>query len=79
MSQDVLERVIKVTCAQLNKQPSEVTAASAFMEDLGADSLDVVEIVMALEDEFGVEIPDTDVTNIKTVGDAADYVSKKSE
>lgn len=78
MSQDVLERVIKVTCAQLNKQPSEVTAESAFMEDLGADSLDVVEIVMALEDEFGVEIPDTDVTSIKTVGDAAEYVSKKS-
>lgn len=79
MSQDVLERVIKVTCAQLNKQPSEVTAESAFMEDLGADSLDVVEIVMALEDEFGVEIPDTDVTNIKTVGDAGEYVSKKTE
>ncbi|MGE0002104.1 MAG: acyl carrier protein [Fimbriimonadaceae bacterium] len=78
MSQDVSERVIKVTCAQLNKQPSEVTAESAFMEDLGADSLDVVEIVMALEDEFGVEIPDTDVTNIKTVGDAAEYVSKKT-
>lgn len=63
----------------MNKQPSEVTAESAFMEDLGADSLDVVEIVMALEDEFGVEIPDTDVTNIKTVGDAGEYVSKKTE
>jgi acyl carrier protein len=51
---------------------------ASFTEDLGADSLDVVELVMALEDEFGIDIPDEEVGNIKTVGDAVTYISSKS-
>jgi acyl carrier protein len=77
MSDDILARVIKVTCSQLQKSEGEATEDSRFMEDLGADSLDVVELVMALEEEFGVEIPDTDHANIKSVKDAADYIRGK--
>jgi acyl carrier protein len=50
---------------------------ASFQEDLGADSLDVVELVMAFEEEFGIDIPDDDVTNLKTVGNAVDYISSK--
>jgi len=77
MSADVLERVKKVTVEKLSVKEEEVTPESSFTEDLGADSLDVVELVMALEDEFGTEIPDDEVGAIKTVGDAVDYISKK--
>ena len=77
MSQDVFDRVVKVTVEELGVKPEEVTAASSFQDDLGADSLDVVELVMAFEDEFQIEIPDDEVGAIKTVGDAVDYISKK--
>jgi acyl carrier protein len=77
MSEDILARVVKVTCSQLNKPEGEIKAESSFMEDLGADSLDVVELVMAFEDEFGIEIPDTDVTELKTVNDAVEYIRGK--
>jgi acyl carrier protein len=56
---------------------SEVNEGASFTEDLGADSLDVVELVMALEEEFGIDIPDDDVANIKTVGDVVTYISGK--
>lgn len=79
MSADVLERVKKVTVEELGVKEEEVTEAASFTEDLGADSLDVVELVMALEDEFGIEIPDDEVGNIKTVGDAVKYIDSKSE
>ena len=77
MSQDVLNRVKKVTVEQLGVKEEEVTEPSSFQEDLGADSLDVVELVMALEDEFGIDIPDEEVGEIKTVGNAVDYITKK--
>lgn len=78
MSQDILNRVKKVTVEELGVKEEEVTETSSFTEDLGADSLDVVELVMALEDEFGIDIPDEEVGDIKTVGDAVSYITKKS-
>ncbi len=79
MSATVLERVKKVTCEELGVSETEVAEASSFTEDLGADSLDVVELVMAFEEEFGIDIPDDDVTNLKTVGEAVTYISGKSK
>jgi acyl carrier protein len=58
-------------------KPEEVTMEASFTDDLGADSLDVVELVMAFEDEFEIDIPDEEVGEIKTVGNAVDYISKK--
>ncbi len=78
MSQGILERVKKVTVEELGVKEEEVVEAASFTEDLGADSLDVVELVMAFEDEFSIEIPDDEVGEIKTVGDAVSYISKKS-
>lgn len=77
MSQDILNRVKKVTVEELGVKEEEVTESASFQEDLGADSLDVVELVMALEDEFGIDIPDEEVGEIKTVGDAVNYIEKK--
>ena len=77
MSAGVLERVKKVTVEKLSVKEEEVQEAASFTEDLGADSLDVVELVMAFEDEFGIEIPDDEVGSIKTVGDAVTYIDKK--
>ncbi len=76
--QDILNRVKKVTVEELGVKEEEVVESASFTEDLGADSVDVVELVMALEDEFGIEIPDEEVGEIKTVGDAVNYISKKS-
>jgi len=78
MSATVLERVTKVTCEELGVPENEVTETASFTDDLGADSLDVVELVMAFEEEFGIDIPDDDVTNLKTVGDAVSYVQSKT-
>lgn len=78
MSATVLERVKKVTCEELGVSEGEVNEGASFTDDLGADSLDVVELVMALEEEFGIEIPDDDVANLKTVGDAVKYIEGKS-
>jgi acyl carrier protein len=78
MSATVFERVRKVTCEELGVTETEVEMDKSFQEDLGADSLDVVELVMALEEEFGVEIPDEDVANMKTVGDAVTYIESKN-
>lgn len=77
MSQDIFDRVKKVTVEELGVKEEEVVETASFTEDLGADSLDVVELVMALEDEFGIDIPDDEVNNIKTVGDAVEYIKKK--
>lgn len=77
MSNDIFERVKKLTVEGLDVKAEEVKMETSFTEDLGADSLDVVELVMSLEDEFGIEIPDEDVGEIKTVGDAVDYITKK--
>lgn len=77
MSQDILNRVKKVTVEELGVKEEEVVETASFQDDLGADSLDVVELVMALEDEFGIDIPDEEVGEIKTVGNAVDYITKK--
>lgn len=77
MSADTLVRVKKVTVEELGVKEEEVVESASFTEDLGADSLDVVELVMAFEDEFGIDIPDDEVGEIKTVGDAVSYISKK--
>ena len=77
MSEDIFERVKKVTVEELGVKPEEVVETASFTEDLGADSLDVVELVMAFEDEFGIDIPDEEVGEIKTVGDAVTYITKK--
>lgn len=68
------ERVIKIIVEQLGVNPDEVKPESSFVEDLGADSLDTVELVMALEEEFDIEIPDEEAEKISTVQTAVDYV-----
>lgn len=74
---EVFERVRKVICEQLSVTEGEVSEDKRFQEDLNADSLDVVELIMALEEEFGIEIPDDDVANMKSVGDVTTYVAEK--
>lgn len=71
------ERVKDVIVAQLGVEPAEVKPESSFVDDLGADSLDTVELVMALEEEFGIEIPDEEAEKIKTVGEAIDHIKSK--
>lgn len=72
----VVERVTKVIVDRLGVDESEVKIEASFREDLGADSLDVVELVMELEDEFDMEISDDDAEKIATVGDAVSYIEK---
>lgn len=71
------ERVKEIIVDQLGVDPSEVTDKAHFIEDLGADSLDTVELVMAFEDEFKIEIPDEDSEKITTVGAAIEYLKNK--
>ena len=73
---DTLEQVIDIAVEELALDRNEVTADASFIEDLGADSLDVVELVMAFEEEFEIEIPDEDAENIETVQDAVDYINE---
>jgi acyl carrier protein len=70
----IVERVTKLVCEQLGVKEEEVTAEASFVEDLGADSLDTVELVMALEEEFETEIPDEEAEKITTVKEAIDYI-----
>ena len=72
------ERVKKIIAEQLGVEEEEVTPEASFVEDLGADSLDTVELVMALEEEFEIEIPDEDAEKILTVGKALDYIKEKA-
>ena len=72
------ERVKKIIAEQLGVEEDEVTPEASFVEDLGADSLDTVELVMALEEEFEIEIPDEDAKKILTVGKALDYIKEKA-
>jgi acyl carrier protein len=73
----VEERVKKIIAEQLGVEEDEVTPEASFVEDLGADSLDTVELVMALEEEFEIEIPDEDAEKILTVGKALEYIKEK--
>ena len=70
----IVERVTKLVCEQLGVKEEEVTLEASFVEDLGADSLDTVERVMALEEEFETEIPDEEAEKITTVKEAVDYI-----
>jgi acyl carrier protein len=72
----IFDDVKEVVVEQLNVNPNEVTLEANFVEDLGADSLDVVELVMALEEKFEIEIPDSDAEGIQSVKDVVDYIEK---
>ena len=78
MAEAVSDRVRAIIAEQLGVKLEEVTDGASFIEDLGADSLDTVELVMALEEEFGIEIPDEDAEKMVTVGDAIKYIDTKS-
>ena len=73
---DVDERVVKIICEQLNVTEEDVVPEASFVDDLGADSLDQVELIMAMEEEFDVSISDEDAEKIATVKDAIDYIGK---
>ncbi|MEW5826739.1 MAG: acyl carrier protein [Candidatus Bipolaricaulota bacterium] len=73
---DIGDKVKAIICDQLMVDASEVSDASSFVEDLGADSLDTVELIMEFEDEFGVEIPDEEAEKISTVGEAISFLEK---
>ncbi|MEP3477855.1 MAG: acyl carrier protein [Fuerstiella sp.] len=72
------EQVINIVSEQLDSPKADINRENSFVDDLKADSLDIVELVMALEDEFDVKIPDEDYDKIKTVGDVIDYIEEKS-
>lgn len=74
---EVLEKVKKIVIEHLGVEESKVVPAASFIDDLGADSLDQVELVMAFEEEFGIEIPDEAAEKITTVGKAVDYITQK--
>jgi acyl carrier protein len=74
---DIESRVRDIIVNELGVEPSKVTLEASFVEDLGADSLDTVELVMAFEEEFGIEIPDEDAEKMERVGDAVKYLEEK--
>ena len=78
MAEAVTDRVKAIITEQLRVKIEEVTDSASFIEDLGADSLDTVELVMALEEEFGIEIPDEDAEKMGSVGDAVKYIESKT-
>ena len=78
MSASIEERVRNIICDQLAVEADKVTLTASFIDDLGADSLDIVELVMTMEEEFDLDIQDEDAEKMKTVGDVIKYVSSKS-
>jgi acyl carrier protein len=72
-------KVKEIIVNELGVEPEKVTAEASFVEDLGADSLDTVELVMAFEEEFGIDIPDEDAEQMRTVGDAIKYMQEHME
>ncbi|MBN1863504.1 MAG: acyl carrier protein [Victivallales bacterium] len=75
----ISEKVKEIVVSQLGVAPDQVTPEAKFIEDLGADSLDQVELVMALEEEFGSDIPDEEAEKLTTVGDAIKYIESKQQ
>ena len=75
----MLEKMKEMIAEQLNCEESSITETTSFKDDLGADSLDLFELVMALEDEYGIEIPSEDLEKIVTVGDVVEYVNAHKE
>ncbi|GAB4355813.1 MAG: acyl carrier protein [Cyanophyceae cyanobacterium] len=75
MNQEILEKVRSIVSEQLGVDAEEVKPEASFTDDLGADSLDIVELVMALEEEFDIEIPDEEAEKIATVGQAAEHIA----
>lgn len=75
----VFEKVKEIIVNQLGVDADEITLNSAFIEDLGADSLDIVEFIMALESEFDIEIPEEEAENVSTVGDVVDYIKANAD
>jgi acyl carrier protein len=73
------ERVARIIVDQLGVSAEEIKPEASFIDDLGADSLDIVELVMAMEEEFDIEIPDDDAEKIRTIGDAFAYVEERSK
>jgi len=73
------DRVSAIIVEQLGVTKEELTPGASFIDDLGADSLDIVELVMAMEEEFDIEIPDDDAEKIQTIGDVISYVKEKTE
>lgn len=73
-SDEVFEKVKSIIVEQLGVTDTSVTMEASFIDDLGADSLDIVELIMALEEEFDIEIPDSDAEKVVTVGDVVDYI-----
>ena len=74
---EILEKIKDVVADKLDADPGDIAGDSRFIEDLGADSLDVVELIMGLEDEFGVEISDEEAEGIRTVGDVVRFITDK--
>ena len=74
---EILDKVKEVVMDKLGVEESQITETAHFMDDLGADSLDTVELIMQLEEEFGIEIPDEDAEGLLSVGQAVDYISTK--
>jgi acyl carrier protein len=74
--EEIFDKVKDVIVDQLNVEEDDVTEDAAFVDDLGADSLDIVELVMALEEQFGISIPDEQAEKIKSVGDAVSFISE---
>ena len=75
-SEEIFEKVKEIIVEQLGTPEASITMESSFLDDLGADSLDLVELIMALEEEFGIEIPDSDAEKVVTVGDVVDYIKE---
>ena len=78
-TKEITEKVKQIIAEQLGVEEAEVTPSASFIDDLGADSLDTVELVMAFEEAFDIEIPDEDAEKIRTVQDAIDYIGKHAK
>ena len=79
MSDTVADRVMEIIIDELGVEADKVTADASFVEDLGADSLDTVELIMSFEEEFEIDIPDEDAEQMRTVGDAIDYIKQNAD